>query len=245
MKAIILAAGVGRRLYPLTKDVPKCMLQIGDRPLLTQIVGNLIEAGIKEILIVTGHGAQFVEDLANSLKGGRISCLYNPNYAGMNNCYSLWLALRKIPDGVLIYNSDLLCGKGLVRRIVEVSSKDSLLIDSGKALGGEEMKVQLNGEGRLSKISKGLSPAQASGEYIGLAKFSRRGRDKLLNYLNFLIKGGGVDQFYEAAFDLLAKSHPLYGVCFQGEPWVEIDNFEDLKRARDQIWPRLMKDNQP
>jgi len=240
MEAVILAAGVGRRLYPLTKDVPKCVLRIGDRPLLSQIVGNLSGVGgIEKILVVTGHGAESVQSLINSLQCRSIRCLYNPNYAQMNNCYSLWLALKEVKDGFLIYNSDLLCGRDLVRRIVEASPEDSLLIDGGKALGAEEMKVELDEDGRISQISKGIPPTRANGEYVGIAKFSRQGGEVLKGYLDSLIKRGEVDQFYEAAFDLLARSYSLYGVCFGGEPWVEIDDFDDLGRARGQIWPQL------
>jgi len=241
MEAVILAAGVGRRLYPLSRKVPKCMLRVGDRPLLSQIMGNLLGVGIKKILVVTGHGSKSVESLINSFRGGSTRYLYNPNYAQMNNCYSLWLALGEVKDGFLIYNSDLLCGRGLVRRIVEAPAEDSLLVDSGKILGSEEMKVKLDEEDRISRINKDIPPAQANGEYIGIAKFSRQGGKVLKAYLDSLIKRGEVDQFYEVAFDLLAKSYPLYGGCFKGEPWVEIDDFEDLRRARDQIWPQLKK----
>ena len=215
------------------------MLKLGDKPLLSQIVGNLLGVGIKRILVVTGHGAKSVEDLANSLQGASIRCLYNPNYARMNNCYSLWLSLGEIEGDFLVYNSDLLCGRDLVRRIVEASPMDSLLIDKGKALGTEEMKVRMDEDDRISQISKGIPLAQAAGEYIGIAKFSRRGGKKLKGCLGSLIKRKEVDQFYGAAFDLLAKSYPLYGVCFRGEPWVEIDDFADLKKAKEQIWPQI------
>jgi len=239
MEAVILAAGVGRRLCPLTKDVPKCMLKVGDRSLLSQILGNLLEVGIKEILVVTGHGAESVDDLINSFQGINIRCLYNPNYAQMNNCYSLWLTLKEVKDGFLIYNSDLLCGRDLVRKIIEAPPEDSLLVDRGKALGSEEMKVKLDEDDRISQISKDISPREAGGEYIGIAKFSRQGGEKLKGYLDSLIRKGRIDQFYEAAFDLLAKSYSLYGVCFKGEPWVEIDDFEDLKKAKEKIWPQI------
>jgi len=215
------------------------MLKLGDKPLLSQIVENLLGVGIGKMLIVTGHGVRSVEELINSLQGGSIRCLYNPNYDQMNNCYSLWLALREVKNGFLVYNSDLLCGKDLVRRIVNAPPGDSLLVDRGKALGSEEMKVKLDEEGRIIQISKDIPLAQAAGEYIGIAKFSRQGGEKLKGYLGSLIKRGGVDQFYEAAFDLLARSYPLYGFCFRGEPWVEIDDFDDLRRARGQIWPQL------
>ncbi len=215
------------------------MLKLGDKPLLSQIVGNLLGVGIRKILIVTGHGTESVEDLINSVQDRDIKCLYNPNYARMNNCYSLWLSLGEIEGDFLVYNSDLLCGRDLVRRIVEAPLMDSLLIDKGKALGTEEMKVKLDEEGRISQISKDIPPAQAAGEYIGIAKFSSQGGEKLKDHLGSLIKRGEVDQFYEAAFDLLAKSYPLYGVCFRGEPWVEIDDFEDLKKAKEQIWPQI------
>lgn len=98
------------------------------------------------------------------------------------------------------------------------------------------MKVKLDEEGRISQISQGIPLKEAGGEYVGMAKFSRQGGEKLRGFLSSLIKKGRVDQFYEAGFDLLAKSHPLYGVCFRGEPWVEIDDFEDLRKAKDEVW---------
>ncbi len=218
------------------------MLKVGDRPLLSQIVENLLEIGIEKMLIVTGHGVRSVEELVSSLQGGSIKCLYNPNYAQMNNCYSLWLALQEVADDFLIYNSDLLCSRDLVRKIVEAPSKDSLLADRGKVLGAEEMKVKLNEDDKISQISKDIPPARANGEYIGIAKFSRQGGERLKCCLDSLINKGKVNQFYEAAFDLLVKSYPLYGVCFRREPWVEIDDFADLRKARGQIWPQLKID---
>ena len=234
-----MAAGVGRRLYPLTKDRPKCLLEVEGEPLLSQILENVREVGIKETLIVTGHRAEAVDNLLNTLPGGSIRTIYNPHYAEMNNCYSLWLALKEVRDDFLVYNSDLFCGQDLVRRIVEAPPRDALLIDEGKTLGREEMKVRLEEGDRIGQISKEIPPTQADGEYIGIAKFSRPGGEKLKGYLDHLINEGEVDQFYEAGIDLLAQSYPLYGVPFRGEPWVEIDDFADLEKARNQIWPQL------
>ncbi len=231
-RAIILAAGNSRRLFPLTKTCPKCLLGINGQTLLERTLSALVESDIKEVIIITGHGRFRVEKaVAEFNYSGWVRFLFNPFYAVTNNLVSLGLARPLMDDGFLLINSDLYFDNRILFKLTEAEG-DCLVIERQKPLGEEEMKVKIE-DGRIVDIGKDLLPSVASGEYIGMAKFLARGGSLLKEKLTEHLARNGYQEFYESAIKDLFVPIPIKPVFTDGLPWIEIDTPEDLAKAQD------------
>lgn len=184
MKAIILAAGTASRLRPLTLHTPKCLLKVGERSLLQRSIDALIEAGIREFVIVTGYLHEQIEDFVRQTypefflplredRGGSFTFIYNEAYETTNNIYSLWLA-RPEAEGkeVLLLDSDLLYDGEIVKRVL-ADKHENVLTLIRHELGEEEMKVVIDEEGSIVEISKTCDPALAAGESLGIERMGK------------------------------------------------------------------------
>ena len=184
MKAIILAAGTASRLRPLTLHTPKCLLKVGERSLLQRSIDALIEAGIREFVIVTGYLHEQIEDFVRQTypefflplredRGGSFTFIYNEAYETTNNIYSLWLA-RPEAEGkeVLLLDSDLLYDAEIVKRVL-ADKHENVLTLIRHELGEEEMKVVIDEEGSIVEISKTCDPALAAGESLGIERMGK------------------------------------------------------------------------
>jgi len=238
MKVIILAAGEGKRLKPFTDDTPKCLLQIKRKSILSLILKTLNDLGFskKEILIVTGHLSNKIKE-----KFRGYNYLFNPLYSTANNIYSLFLANEFLRDeGFILINSDNLTHPLLVRKFLYSHLGSFLLIDDYKNLGKEEMKVKMN-KRKIVRINKEMPPSRANGEYIGLAKFSKRITSRYFKVLNILINDGYTNLWYEDALNKILHEEEIYGVSTDGLPWIEIDTYNDLKKA-ELVLEKIQKD---
>jgi len=234
-RVIILAAGVGQRLYPLTKPIPKCLLKVGNLSILDRILQSLEKFGADEALIVAGHEIRKIESaIIKQNYSMLIKILFNPCYAQYNNIYSLWLAREYLSDGFVLYNSDVITPSELISNVFNSRHSDFLVIDEKRELGREEMKVKIQNN-RIVAISKELDPQIADGEYIGIAKFSGDGGRILATELDALIRNNDTQVFYEAALANLLAYYPITKFSTNGAPWIEVDSFADLAMAREKI----------
>jgi choline kinase len=243
MKGIILAAGRGARLDGSNGDQPKCLIALGDCTLLERQVHCLRRAGIGEIAVVVGFGADQVRQ-----SGGRsLHYIENSVYDKTNSMYSLWLAREFFHDGFLVMNSDVLFHPQMLRDLLTARYADALLVafrdDNTPPYGEEEMKVKVR-RGQVVEISKQMDPAEADGENVGMAKFSAAGARLLLEQMDALVSEGNLRCWAPRAFLEFAKRQPLYAVGTRGFPWTEIDFPEDYQRALHEILP-LISEEQP
>ena len=234
MIAVILAAGMARRLRPLTEHKPKCLLQIGSRSLLERSVDNLVAAGIREIVVVTGYLSQMItEFLVARYPQLTFHFIDNTDYANTNNIYSLWLA-RPFVDGkdYILLDSDILYDGGIIGQLL--SEKASILTVSRHPLGEEEMKVVVDEKGNIVEISKTCDPAAAMGESVGIEKINADYSAALYSLLDTMMnKEGLVDVFYELAFQRLIPQ----GFCFKVMDipnyfTIELDTVDDFENAK-------------
>jgi len=233
--AIILAAGRGGRLGPLTADRPKCLLRVGTGSLLDHQLDALRGQGLESIVVVAGYCAEAVEaELA-----GRAILLLNPRHAETSSLYSLWLARERARDGFVLLNADVLLDPEILQRVLASPHPEALAVERRERFEAEEMKVALEGE-RILAMSKSLPPEQAQAENLGVLKFSAEGARVLFDRMEVLLVAGAEKQFVPYAFNAIAEQRPLYGVPIDGLPWTEIDFVEDLLRAREEIWPRIL-----
>jgi len=202
-KAIILAAGVGSRLRPLTENLPKCLLEVGTQTIIDHQVEALRHNGITDILVVLGFcGEQISRHL-----GGRARYLENPRYERTNSLYSLWLAREELMHGTLILNSDVLAPALLFGRLLQSPAPDAILVELGDGFEPEDMKVTLDGL-RVLDFGKDLALERAHGHNVGVAMFSEEGAEHLADALEQLVEAGHEQDWAPVAFREFARQAP-------------------------------------
>jgi choline kinase len=242
MKTVILAAGAGSRLKPLTDHIPKCLLKAGGKSILEMTIENLLATGNSEIIIVTGYLEnrirEFIRDQFPQL---HISFIFNPFFASTNNIYSLWLARDEVMDNdMMMMDSDIIFDKLIITKLLNSGYKNCLALKRHD-VQDEEIKVKTDANGRVIEIGKNVNPADAAGESIGIEIFGKEILVELFGILEKkIVVEKKVDQFYEAAFqELVDNKNDLYVVDTTEYLCMEIDTREDLITADKLIFNHL------
>ncbi|MEX2548791.1 MAG: phosphocholine cytidylyltransferase family protein [Nitriliruptoraceae bacterium] len=240
MRGIVLAAGGGTRLRPLTDELPKTLLPVTEdgRSVLELAVANLADVGITDIAVVTGHAAGAIDDIKPTLEeryGVTLDLRFNERYSAWNNAYSVWLVRDVISEGAILINGDTVHPVDVERRLLDARGDAPVLlaVDDDKTLGEEEMKVHLE-DGRLTRINKAIDPPSADGEYIGVTLFEADAGAPLADALQATFeRDPGL--YYEDGYQELADRGGVIRAVPIGAdvPWVEVDDHADLARARD------------
>jgi len=237
MIGVILAAGMARRLRPLTDTKPKCLLRVGHRSLLERTVDAMVSAGITEFYIVTGYRAEMIrEDLFVTYfpKSYEFHYIDNPDYEHNNNIFSLWLAMQQLHgQEVLLMDSDILCDPEAVRRVA--SQPCPALAMQRHELGEEEMKIVVDGDNRITEISKTCRVEDAVGESVGIEKMTPAYTEALYQELyKMILDEELIDIFYERAFErLIPQGHTFKVIDTTDLFSYELDTPEDFQRATD------------
>ena len=234
MTGVILAAGMARRLRPLTDEKPKCLLEVAGKTLLQRTVDAMLQAGIGELVVVTGYRASMVSDfLTAHYPTLAIRFIHNADYEHNNNIYSLWLAMQEVRGReFLLMDSDILCDPEAVSRIAR--QEGSALALNRHELGEEEMKVVVDGDGHITAISKTCPIADAIGESLGIEKISAEYSAALARELDQMIVNEGlIDIFYERAFErLIPQGHTFRVVDVTDLFSYELDTPQDFQEAQ-------------
>jgi choline kinase len=234
-RAIILIAGGGGRLRPLTDNIPKGLLDVGGRSIVEHQVACLRGLGIGEIALVTGHGGDKVRERF----GDRVIYFHNERYRETNSLYSAWLARDFGRPGCLILNSDVLFHPALLQRLLSAPNPDAILVDLRSGLGEEEMKVVLGENERVLGLSKNLDPATAHGENVGMVRLGRQGAERFFDVADQEIQHHEWNHWVPYAVDRLCSIQLFHAVPTEGFPWIEIDYLHDLKAAREKVFPEI------
>jgi len=235
MIGVILAAGMAKRLRPLTDTKPKCLLEVGGKTLLERTVRAMQQAGISEFVVVTGYRAdQIREALTSIVSPQNITFLHNADYEHNNNIYSLWMA-GKVVRGkdFLLMDSDILCDPAAVVRIAE-QTEPALALNRHEC-GEEEIKVIVDADNHIVEINKTCNPADAIGESVGIEKMTADYSTALYRELDqMILKEGLVDVFYERCFErLIPQGHTFRVVDTTSYFSYELDTPEDFQRAQE------------
>ncbi len=241
LHAIVLAAGVARRLAPLTDRTNKCLLPVGDRPLLDRMLSALAAAGVPQTTLVVGHCGDQIKALAGSAFAGMpIHYIENPEYR-RGSVLSLYAARDVLSAGpALVMDADVLFPREFLHRLLRAPGHCAVLVDRGFPDTGEEVKAYTCG-GRVITLSKKVVPAtwDTVGENIGFFRCGDAGRDLLRLLERVIADGTGLEE-YEEAIHLLMQQHEIRPVDVTGLPWTEIDFVEDLRRAGVDVLPRVV-----
>jgi choline kinase len=246
MIGMVLAAGAGRRLRPYTDTLPKALVPVADGPagqvtILDIALANLAEVGLTDVVIVVGYRAEAVEDRRAALEkayGVNLTLVPNGKAEEWNNAYSMWLAREYFPEGVLMVNGDTVHPVTVERALLDDGAGGGpggadivLAVDDVKPLADEEMKVVLDGDGHLAKITKLMDPATAAGEYIGATLLRPPAAAPLADALRATWERDP-DLYYEDGYQEYVDRGGTIAVAPIGAvDWVEVDNHDDLRRA--------------
>jgi choline kinase len=253
-QAVILAAGVGSRLRPLTDDRPKALVRVGAEPILGLALDTLLEAGIKSTIIVTGYRQDAVTAFLSRRGDVTVATVENPAYASTNTLASFCVAAPLVDDDFVLIDGDLVFEPAVIARLS--SWKESighrsilsralggpgarLAVDTSRRLDDEAVKVALDDD-RVVAVGKTLPAGfMPVAESIGIARIDQATAARLVPIGRRLLERGATQAYYEAAFQaLIEEGHPFEAADVAGLRWVEIDDHEDLERARDLFAPR-------
>jgi choline kinase len=234
-RAIILAAGKGSRLLPVTADRPKCLIDLSGRTLLEWQLDSLFEAGVTEMVVVTGFGPDLVESVvaARGADRGTVATLFNPFFHVADNLGSAWIARGAMDRDFLLLNGDTLVPPTLVERLLAArSSPICLAVDRKPAYDEDDMKVLSDGD-RLVRVGKELEPGGYDAESIGFMRFTGEGPPAFADMVDSMLRTPeGPSQFYLRAIDRLAATGRVSVESIEGLEWAEVDFPADLEVAR-------------
>ncbi|NRA95228.1 MAG: phosphocholine cytidylyltransferase family protein [Planctomycetes bacterium] len=233
MKAVILSAGQGRRLLPLTRRVPKCALNVSGRSIIHWQIDVLMDAGIDQIVVVLGHGASQVEALlARHPKRSQIRTLYNPFHSVSDNLATAWLASPEMDEDFLLLNGDTLFEQEGVRRVLaSPTCPVTVTVDEKDSYDDDDMRVTLDGT-RLVRIGKHLRPSETHAESIGMLLFRGDGPARFRWARERAVrKPEGLEQWYLTVVDELGQSGFVSTASIKGLRWAEVDTPADLDDA--------------
>lgn len=230
LPVILLAAGRGARLRPLTDDRPKAMVELGGEPLASRALRALAGAGLERVVAVTGHRAETVEALGCETR-------FNERWETDDNIVSLWSVRELVAGGCYVVNSDVVFESAVAGRLRDEAGT-FLLCDSSHGVDEESMKARVR-EGSLVELSKQAPLADNEGEYIGLLRVDPADGPRLAELLEDFVESGDTGVYYEAAIEALARERRVRVVSIAGLAWAEIDDHEDLARAEREVLARV------
>ena len=233
MIGVILAAGMAKRLRPLTDTKPKCLLKVGDRTLLERTIDAMAATGITELVVVTGYRGEMIREWINTHRPTlKWTFIDNADYEHNNNIYSLWLAGQVVRgQEFLLMDSDILCDPKAVAEVAR--QQEPALALNRHELGEEEMKIVVDGDNRITEISKTCRVEDAVGESVGIEKMTADYSEALFKELDQMIeKEMLINIFYERAFErLIPQGHTFKVVDTTDFFSYELDTPEDFEKA--------------
>ena len=255
MKCIILAAGMATRMRPLTSNLPKCLLPVGEKPILQRAIEQVTAAGIEQIGLVIGFQAEairgFVKKQFPSL---RIRFIVNPKYESTNNAFSLLMAReffstgnkeKKPLEDLLLMDADIVFSPHLLPFFLGEGSPNRIAVRVAGPHDEEEVRVKVDSSGNVLVIGKTTPLADMYGESIGIEFFSSHVANRLFETIEQRVRTGeGRSEFYEASFQaMIDEGIRFKAVDVSSFPAVEIDTPEDLRAAEALVMPRRDQSN--
>lgn len=231
---VILAAGVGSRLRPMTNTVPKCMVKIAGKSILEYQINAYRLAGVRELIIIVGYEGQAVKNYCRNIKDIKIKVIENLDYENTNNMYSFYLARNAIGERPFILNNaDVVIDSSIVNTLIHSDATSAVAVDASQFMD-ESMKVVLNKHGFICDISKKITKEKSNGCSIDFYKFSIKDGQKFISQVVSIIEQeNNVKDWTEVALQraFLLQELQFSLVDVTGLRWVEIDSYADLALA--------------
>lgn len=233
--AILLSAGQGSRLLPLTAERPKCLIEFSGKTLIEWQIEMLARCGVKRIDIVTGFMTDMVEELVSRISDPRveISCHFNPFFKVADNLGSCWIMREEMKGDFLILNGDTLISEEIVRKVQEGSDWPiAVTVDVKAAYDSDDMKVSRGENGRLARIGKTLTAEESNSESIGFLAFRGEGAELFRETVRRTMRTpDGVNHWYLKVIDMIADTGKVGTTSIEGMDWAEVDFLNDIEVA--------------
>ncbi|MDH5231805.1 MAG: phosphocholine cytidylyltransferase family protein [Gammaproteobacteria bacterium] len=237
MKAVILAAGMGSRIRPLTDNCPKSLLKVAGHTILEMMISHSRDCGITDIIFVLGYLQEQIKDyVTDNFPEINAHFITNEQYASTNTGFSLLLARDIVAGSSFIkFDADVVFDKTILSQLISCEHDNALCIDKNIQLDAEEIKVIIREGNRVVKASKSVTPKEAIGESIGIEKIGADTAIQLFAELETMMQDEkNHQQYYEAAYErLIEKELPFYALDISGIKWIEIDTKEDFIMANE------------
>ncbi len=237
MKAIILSAGQGTRLLPLTAEVPKCALPILGKTVLEWQIDELLKSGVDDIVVVTGFATDKVEQLlARRYDRTMVRTVFNPFYKVSDNLATCWVVRNEMAEDFILLNGDTLFDTTVLRSLLASSAQPiTVTIDKKTTYDDDDMKVLLDGN-RLTRIGKDIPLDQADAESIGMLFFRGTGPALFQKTIEQVLRTPeGLKRWYLSVINELAQTTTVGTCCIEGSPWAELDFPADLKKVEEVV----------
>ena len=235
MKAIILSAGQGGRLLPLTESLPKCLLSIGEQTILAHQIQSLNQCGVSDITVVTGFAAGAVETALQEFSTAthRPNCVFNPFFNVADNLASCWMARHAMTGDFILLNGDTVFEPAVCETLLKAPDAPvCLAIDRKSDYDSDDMKVRLAGT-KLLEVGKSIEQENIDGESIGMMRFSGDGPAHFVQILDQVMRTpNSLNWWYLKAIGILAERDLVQTQSIAGLRWGEVDFLQDLENVR-------------
>jgi choline kinase len=237
--AVILAAGMGERLKSTGKSIPKGFLRFGKRPIIEESIDNLLQAGIKQIIIVTGHHFEYYERLKESYSG-IIETVHNSLYALSGSMYSLYCAKDLLIEDFLLVESDIVYEARAILKLLQFPADDAVLL-SGPTYSGDEVYVATKGI-RIVGMSKDPNKFNAynAGELVGITKVSQLLFQEMVAEAEIQFNHTLQVAYETDCLSAVSARFPLYHCLVPDLIWSEIDTPSDMRHTQDTVYPAII-----
>lgn len=233
MNVIILAAGIGSRLYPLTKNTPKCLLKINTETILHRAIRVIdsVKPELKKNIAIGFAAEKIIKEIKKF--NSDVNIVINPFFRITNSIASLWFLRSSLKDDVIIINADICFSKEVFKTILEYGEDNFMVIDSSREYSDAGYKVTIENN-LIVDMGKIISPDSYSGEYAGITKLNKNGATSLASKIEDMLFEEEYKTWYETALLKLIKENKLnlHYLDIKGLNWVEIDSAEDLQYAQ-------------
>ena len=242
MKAVILAAGVGKRLHSLTQHRPKCLIEIGGRSLLARYFDALAKVNIRHIVILVGYKHEMIREAVGTFPGSHsVQFIMNEDYR-RGSIGSLWRAREVLDDDAIIMDADVLYHQTILDRLVQSAHLNALLMDESVQQTTEECMVVVRNHRVVALTKRMPTPYDEAGEGVGFLKVAKADVPNLIKAVEGRINLGQLDMEYEDALEEFFQTTAVGYETIGGLPWVEIDFPEDVQRAQNDVLPKMQLD---
>lgn len=230
MRVIVPAAGVGTRLRPLTDDRPKCLVQVAGRPLIAHLLERLADAGVDDVVLVTGYRADQLEDAVVALSDRPpVSFVRNADYASTNSIVSLALTRHLWDSDFCVVDADVAASRSLLGRLLR-TPPPALVLDRARPPTTMDMRAELR-DGAVVWLDHGVPLERTGGEFFGLSSWDGPTALQLSEAIDELLAAGGAGRWYEHAIRVVAARRRLPVVDADRWEWAEIDAAEEIPAA--------------
>ncbi|MEZ4224955.1 MAG: phosphocholine cytidylyltransferase family protein [Polyangiaceae bacterium] len=229
--AVILVAGIGSRLRPLTDDRPKALVEVHGRSILARAVDALVAHGVGHVVLATGYRQDAIARQMETCRA-RVTLCHNPRFDTTQNVVSLALCRDAVAgEGFFKLDGDVLFQSDVLRRLDASAADLAVAVDERRALDEEAMKVEARA-GRIVAFGKALPLEGAAGESIGIERVSGSVCERLFDAIDATVSAGHTDVYYEHVYDQLVRDGLVADAVAVGDlPWTEVDDPADLSRA--------------